>query len=577
VLLLTATPHDGDTTRFERLIGLGALNDETRDAGLTPGAATGTTAGGLIVFRRTRADVVAGAGRRVRWRNVALSDDELALLDALTAFERTVIAAAGPARRDAALLLLAVFRKRAVSTMSALAVSLERRQAWIERPAGVTSPDWIQPSLFGDEETTDDIGQDDRASLTGDVGLDPTRERVWLKRLRVLADSARRRESKIAHVASLLRRSREPVAIFTEFRHSLDAVRRRIEPVRAVAVLHGGQTRGERTRELGRFLDGAASVLLATDVASVGLNLQHRARWVISLELPWNPARLEQRLGRVDRIGQTRPAHMTLLVARHDAEAAVLGRLTRRTLAARRALGNDVLGGIAPDATRLRTSVLTGVPLDEPPPASVVPLCRRWTRLARASARTLERRRALAAHWRAGDADHGRARCATLRPVGGRVSGPDGGRVFRPGETLLIFSVPIADGAGSMVEEHIVALRVSREPAMRGIDRSSIDAAREMAHRSLTARVARLRRWLQHRQVAEAASDRALADALDADTQFGEGQPGLFDRRDRRAFDEARQAAAARRDDAHARRAERDRIADATVGRPVLAFILTRP
>jgi superfamily II DNA or RNA helicase len=579
VLLLTATPHDGDAARFERLLALGRLPDEETPGPETRLPCSSAPCRSLIIFRRTRADVAAGVGRRVRWRGVTLSADETALLAALTAFERAVIAAAGLARRDAALLLLAVFRKRAVSTMSALALSLERRQAWIERPAGGATPDWIQPSLFSGGAATDDLGPDEPESLTGDVGLDPRQERAWLKRLRALSDAARRRESKIAQLVSLLRRSREPVAVFTEFRHSLDAVRRRIEAIRAVAVLHGGQTRGERTRELGRFLEGTASVLLATDVASAGLNLQHRARWVISLELPWNPARLEQRLGRVDRIGQTRPVHVTLLIARHDVEAAVLGRLARRTLAARQALGDDLLGGITPDAARVRTSVIAGVPLDEPAPrARVVPLCRRWTRLARAAARTLERRRALAAHWRAKDADHGRARCATLRswPDGGRVE-PDGGRVFRPGETLLIFSVPITDGAGSQLEEHVVAVRVPRGRAAGGTDRTAIEAARELALRTLTTRVARVRRWLLGRHVAETARDRALSEAIDLDEYPAEAQPGLFDRRDLRAFETARRAAAAVRDETDERRAERDRIADAEAGRPILALILTRP
>ena len=80
---------------------------------------------------------------------------------------------------------------------------------------------------------------------------------------------------------------------------------------RPASILHGGQDAIERRQQLESFLDGTTSILLATDVAGQGLNLQSRARWVISLELPWNPARLEQRIGRVDRISQTRPTHFT--------------------------------------------------------------------------------------------------------------------------------------------------------------------------------------------------------------------------------------------------------------------------
>jgi hypothetical protein len=361
------------------------------------------------------------------------------------------------------------------------------------------------------------------------------------------------------------------VAVFTEFRHSLEAVLPRIAPIRAVATLHGGQTAAERTRELGRFLEGSASVLLATDVASLGLNLQHRARWVISLELPWNPARLEQRLGRVDRIGQARPVHLTLLVARHDAEAAVLGRLARRTLAARRALGDDVLGAISPDAARVRASVITGAPLVEPAPETPrVPLCRRWIRIARAAARTLERRRQLGAHWRAPEPDHGRTRGATWR---GRSNGswrwPDGGRV-------LIFTVPIFEDAGSPLEEHVVAVHVPRHRATLDAGAAIIETARDLARRSLGRRAARVGQWRLARHRSDATWDRALSAALEAGARPRDAQPGLFDRRDVRAFEAARQTVSEMRDDANDRRADRDRTAHADVGRPLLAFILTR-
>ena len=56
-------------------------------------------------------------------------------------------------------------------------------------------------------------------------------------------------------------------------------------------------------------------MLLATDAASEGLNLQHRCRLVVHLEVPWTPTRIEQRVGRVDRIGQSRTVHQVLLVA----------------------------------------------------------------------------------------------------------------------------------------------------------------------------------------------------------------------------------------------------------------------
>ena len=80
-------------------------------------------------------------------------------------------------------------------------------------------------------------------------------------------------------------------------------------------TLHGGLTSRERHENLRRFTNGASRLLLATDAASEGLNLQQRCRLVVNLELPWTPLRLEQRIGRVERIGQTRRVHAVHLLA----------------------------------------------------------------------------------------------------------------------------------------------------------------------------------------------------------------------------------------------------------------------
>jgi superfamily II DNA/RNA helicase len=104
--------------------------------------------------------------------------------------------------------------------------------------------------------------------------------------------------------------------------------------------------RFERAVAVRRFNAGDARVLLATDAAGEGLNLQPRCRLVVNLELPWNPMRLEQRIGRVDRIGQRRTVHAVNLLASGSAETDMLARLARRLDHARSSVGavDDVLG-----------------------------------------------------------------------------------------------------------------------------------------------------------------------------------------------------------------------------------------
>jgi len=110
-------------------------------------------------------------------------------------------------------------------------------------------------------------------------------------------------------------------------------------------LLHGGLNREERSTVLAAFARDPLGLLLATDAAAEGLNLHHHCRLVINLELPWNPMRLEQRIGRVDRIGQPRTVHAFHLIARGTGEAGLLTHLRERVAAAQADIGTaDPLG-----------------------------------------------------------------------------------------------------------------------------------------------------------------------------------------------------------------------------------------
>jgi Superfamily II DNA/RNA helicases, SNF2 family len=105
-------------------------------------------------------------------------------------------------------------------------------------------------------------------------------------------------------------------------------------------------------------------LLLATDAASEGLNLQHACRMVIHFELPWSPARLEQRTGRVDRIGQTRVVHNILLVASDTAERLVLAPLVRRAARASHFIPSEAHLLERLSESRVASAILDGTSLD---------------------------------------------------------------------------------------------------------------------------------------------------------------------------------------------------------------------
>jgi superfamily II DNA or RNA helicase len=121
------------------------------------------------------------------------------------------------------------------------------------------------------------------------------------------------------------------IIIFTEHRDTLDylaeKIRGHLGQGEAVAVVHGGVRREERRKVMEVFAqDPACRVLVATDAAGEGLNLQ-RAHLMVNYDLPWNPNRIEQRFGRIHRIGQTEVCHLWNLVAENTREGQVFARL----------------------------------------------------------------------------------------------------------------------------------------------------------------------------------------------------------------------------------------------------------
>ena len=553
VLLLTATPHIGDPVRFERLEGIGRL----------PGIDDP-----LTTFRRTRGSLGVASTRRVHWSTIALSPVESAVLDALAAFERTVLAGASERQREGAVLLLSIFRKRALSTMAALHVSLDRRLAWLSGQAEELV-EWLQPRLVL-EDPEEGKADDDSSGLTAESGLSAVAERTWLRRLRNLAGAALQRESKIRRVVRLLQRTTEPVLVFTEFRHSLDALKRAIEHARSdrrVAVLHGGQSPVERTAAVDQFRRGDLSVLLATDVASQGLNLQDRARWVVSLELPWTPAKVEQRIGRVDRIGQRRSVHATLLLARHPAENGLLARFARRALSVRQAVGRDALASLALPSERIVAEALLGnrEGLDESGLASSCALtnCARWSRPARALARQLLLKRALGRRWQWSDETGGRPCLAQLKH-----------RATERGDVVVV-SVPILDGAGSLVERRVFCLAVD-DPGSAGVATLVRSArVREWLELRLVRRLARLQRHFATVAALGVRVDQAIARHLVEVGWPVELQAGLFDRRAERILASAGDATANIEETTAARTRQWQASSELDIGAPSVELIFS--
>jgi SNF2 family DNA or RNA helicase len=243
---------------------------------------------GEVMVRNRRSTVGLALTRRVaRTSSVTLSERERALYDDVSCFIREQLRvqpdAEAKARRGLSRMTLITLQKELGSASQAAAPTLER--------------------------------------IVADERLDPAQRQT----LRELADAARRMEesSKAERLLALLKDFPDKMVIFTQFRATQAWLARRLQDVgESVALFHGGLLRLEKEEAI-RAFQGPARILLSTDAGSEGRNLQF-CNAVCNFDLPWNPMKIEQRVGRLSRIGQTRDVYVFNLVAADTLEAAIL-------------------------------------------------------------------------------------------------------------------------------------------------------------------------------------------------------------------------------------------------------------
>ena len=147
-------------------------------------------------------------------------------------------------------------------------------------------------------------------------------------------------------------------------RYLTDKIRSLLGNDKAVINIHGGMLRDERRKVEELFMqEKDVRILIATDAASEGINLQ-RAHLMVNYDLPWNPNRLEQRFGRIHRIGQTEVCHLWNLVSRETREGMVFQRLFEKLEQERETLKGkvfDVLGKVSFDNKPLRDLLIEAI------------------------------------------------------------------------------------------------------------------------------------------------------------------------------------------------------------------------
>jgi SNF2 family DNA or RNA helicase len=423
-LLMTATPHNGREEDFQLFM---ALLDGDRFEGRFRQGVHQVDVSDLM-RRMVKEDLLTFEGKPLFPERIAytvpyqLSDDEAFLYQQVTEYVRGEFnraeALKNNKRAGTVGFALTILQRRLASSPEAIYQSLKRRRERLEK-------DFREQKLLGrgravalsvaetllDEDAISDLedAPDNEVAEVEERVLDQAtaaqtveelrREIETLQRLEDLAARVRRsgRDTKWRQLSELLQEiftdralsgtAREetapydgrplpaPVAspnqklvIFTEHRDTVRYLEERIMTLfgrpDAIAVIHGSMGRDERRNAQERFLhDPAVRVLLATDAAGEGINLQ-RAHLMVNYDLPWNPNRIEQRFGRIHRIGQTEVCHLWNLVASETREGDVYRRLLEKLDEARNALGGkvfDVLGKLQFEGRPLRELLIEAI------------------------------------------------------------------------------------------------------------------------------------------------------------------------------------------------------------------------
>ena len=394
LLLMTATPHAGKQDEFELFL---ALLDGDRFEGRHRDAVH-TADPSDLMRRMIKEDLLDMDGRPLFPERRAytvpydLSEGEKDLYEAVTQYVQEqmsradTLAAAGERRRGNTVgFALTILQRRLASSPEAILRSLERRRERLrrhrqtladaalseERTLARRLDELLGRSAVDVDDQLEELSGEEQERLEDEVVDAATAAQTVAeldKEIAILGDlvelASRVRASGTDRKWSELRRlllehdlfrdangHLRKIVIFTEHRDTLNYLAERIGEVvghpGAVVRIHGGLPREARRRARELFThDKAVRVLVATDAAGEGLNLQ-RAHLMINYDLPWNPNRIEQRFGRIHRIGQTEVCHLWNLVARNTREGEVYLRLlTKLEQQARAYQGKvfDVLG-----------------------------------------------------------------------------------------------------------------------------------------------------------------------------------------------------------------------------------------
>ena len=379
-LFLSATPHNGHTRCFSGLLEILDPVRFSQTDELRPAEKERIQ---QVVLRRLKREINARTKAPrfcmrmpPRSRLMKLSPPEAALSAAFDGFRkkvRSLVSAGEGRRRRSGGFAVEILGKRLLSCPTAFAESWRRAKEGLAETATATDAELAAVERSVRQETGDDReAQAREATAAGVVG-------AWLKavaadlvpeiqaiddallalgfdlRRNNVTDQDPKQDARFTDLAALIEellrtdkrwRDDERLVVFTEYKTTLDYLARRLRARfhenERILTLFGGMDEIERDVVKQSFNDPSTHVriLLATDAAAEGLNLQQTARYLLHFDCPWNPSKLEQRNGRIDRHGQARDVTIHHFVSDEDQDLRFLDHVLRKADEIREDLGS---------------------------------------------------------------------------------------------------------------------------------------------------------------------------------------------------------------------------------------------
>lgn len=406
-LLMTATPHNGKEEDYQLFMAL--LDGDRFEGKFRDGVHVCDTSD--LMRRLVKEDLLKFDGtplfpeRKAHTVDYQLSDQEAVLYKQVTEYVREEFNRAdaldNQGRKGTVGFALTILQRRLASSPEAIYQSLRRRRERLQKrlreeeisqrghQALELSSIIIEDVNEFEEDTPSDEREDTEQKVVDQASAARTITELkveisQLQKLEQLALAVCRsgRDKKWEELSQILQNQaelfdargyRRKLVIFTEHRDTLNYLKQQISNLlgnpNSVATIHGGMGREERRKSQAAFTQNPdVQVLIATDAAGEGINLQ-RAHLMVNYDLPWNPNRLEQRFGRIHRIGQTEVCHLWNLVAKETREGDVYLALLKKLENEQKALGGkvfDVLGQ-AIDGVQLRQLLIEAIRYGESP------------------------------------------------------------------------------------------------------------------------------------------------------------------------------------------------------------------